>query len=192
MGLDMYLERCDRRAYGFKDMDIDEIRVSNPALYEVVKPYIHKRGNERYSWESLFEEVGYWRKANAIHKWFVENVQDDVDDCGRYEVSKEQLETLLSTCEQVLASCKLVKGKVKNGYTFDENGNKIPIFEDGEYIADPTIAEELLPTQSGFFFGGTDYDEWYLEDIKYTIDLLKDVLATTDFDKEMVVYTSSW
>ena len=27
------------------------------------------------------EEVGYWRKANAIHKWFVDNVQDGNDDC---------------------------------------------------------------------------------------------------------------
>lgn len=191
MGLDMYLERCDRRAYGFKDMDIDEIRVSNPALYEMVKPYIQKRGGEFYSWESIFEEVGYWRKANAIHKWFVENVQDDVDDCDRYEVSKEQLEELLETCIKVRDGLKLVKGLVENGRTY-ENGQWKPIIEEGEYIEDPTIAEELLPTQSGFFFGSTNYDQWYMQDITATIEILTNVLETTDFDREMVVYTSSW
>ena len=27
-------------------------------------------------------QIASWRKANAIHKWFVDNVQDGVDDCG--------------------------------------------------------------------------------------------------------------
>jgi len=39
-------------------------------------------------------EAMYWRKANAIHKWFVDNVQEGTDDCGNYSVSKEQLEEL--------------------------------------------------------------------------------------------------
>lgn len=29
----------------------------------------------------IYVKVGYWRKANAVHKWFVENVQDGVDEC---------------------------------------------------------------------------------------------------------------
>ena len=29
-------------------------------------------------------EVLMWRKANAIHNWFVQNVQKGVDDCGVY------------------------------------------------------------------------------------------------------------
>ena len=45
----------------------------------------------RGTWEDDHEEVGYWRKANQIHKWFVDNVQDGVDDCGEYKVTKEQL-----------------------------------------------------------------------------------------------------
>lgn len=47
------------------------------------------------------EKVGYWRKANAIHRWFVENVQDGVDDCRSYNVSREQLEELLWLCKNV-------------------------------------------------------------------------------------------
>ena len=44
-------------------------------------------------------EIIYWRKANAIHKWFVENVQEGVDDCGEYEVTVEQLTELRDLCK---------------------------------------------------------------------------------------------
>lgn len=48
------------------------------------------------------EEVAYWRKANAIHGWFVNNVQDGIDDCKSYYVSRTQLQELLDTCKEVL------------------------------------------------------------------------------------------
>ena len=191
MGLDMYLERCNRKAWGFRGVDIDKAKTDNPKLYEELKPFIHKRGGEIYSWESIFEEIGYWRKANAIHKWFVDNAQDGVDDCDYYEVSKEQLEDLLDTCIQVRDASMMKHGWVNNGQRF-ENGMWCPIFEEGEVIVDTTVAEALLPTQSGFFFGGTDYDQWYMEDIMDTIEIITKVLETTDFALEMVFYSSSW
>lgn len=190
MGLDMYLDKCNRKAWGYKDMDIDKMKTDRPALYEELKPLIVMRG--QYSpWESFFSEVGYWRKANAIHKWFVDNVQDGIDNCEYYEVTKEQLEELLEVCIKVREGSKLVKGMIKNGERV-ENGKWVPIMEDGEYIEDPSVAEELLPTTSGFFFGSTEYDQWYLEDIEDTINILTKALETTDFDREMVVYSASW
>ena len=191
MGLDMYLDRCDRRAWGYKHLDIDEVKVNKPQLYEELKPYIHQRGSEHYHWESLFEKVGYWRKANAIHKWFVDNVQDGADDCEYYEVSKEQLENLLSICIEVRDKSKMGKGWVKNGETY-ANGMWCPNYEEGATIINPEVAKELLPTQSGFFFGSTEYDEYYMQDIIDTIDIITTVLETTDFDREMVVYCASW
>lgn len=190
MGLDMYLDKCNRKAWGYKDVDIDEVKGNNPALYEELKPFIVERG-QYYHWESLFEEVGYWRKANAIHRWFVENVQNNVDDCGRYEVSKEQLEELLAACIKVRDESKLASGWVKNGERC-ENGQWFPCVEEGEYIENPEVAEELLPTQGGFFFGSTDYDQWYMRDIFDTIDILTKVLGTTDFDREIITYYASW
>ena len=89
-------------------------------------------------------------------------------------------------------SCKLIPAKVENGYTFDGKGNKIYQYTDGLAVEDSSVAEELLPTQSGFFFGGTGYDEYYIEDVKETIDIITNVLETTDFDKEMIYYVSSW
>ena len=40
-------------------------------------------------------EEGYWRKANAIHQWFVHNAQNDNDDCKKYPVKRKKLESLL-------------------------------------------------------------------------------------------------
>lgn len=47
--------------------------------------------------------VGYWRKAHDIHGWFVENVQDGVDNCGEYYVSRTSLTELKEGIERVLA-----------------------------------------------------------------------------------------
>lgn len=190
MGLDMFLERCNRKAWGYKDFDIEDVKESNPKLYEEIKPFLTMRG-KYVQWESIFAEVGYWRKANAIHKWFVENVQDENDDCGYYEVTKEQAEELLNTCKKVKAETQTEKNWVKNGEKL-ANGMWCPIFEEGDIIVNPEIAEELLPTQEGFFFGGTGYDQWYIQSIEDTIEILTRALEETDFDKEMLVYTSSW
>lgn len=147
---------------------------------------------KNYGYPCIIDQVGYWRKANQIHNWFVEHVQDGEDDCCYHnEVTKEVLEELLDTCEKVLASCELVPAKIKNGYTYNENG-RVYNYVDGMIVKDPSVAERLLPSCSGFFFGDTDYDEYYINDIKYTIDIIIKALETTDFEKEMIYYVSSW
>ena len=52
-----------------------------------------------------FEAI-YWRKANAIHKWFVDNVQKGEDDCRSYGVDVDDLENLLLTVDVCLANKK--------------------------------------------------------------------------------------
>ena len=118
-------------------------------------------------------------------------ITDLEDDCDYYDVSKEQIKELLEICITIKNKSKMQKGFVKNGETY-KNGMWCPCYEEGEYIINPEIASELLPTQDGFFFGGTAYDQWYMENIKSTIDILTKTLEETDFDREMVVYNSSW
>lgn len=127
--------------------------------------------------------VAEWRKANQIHKWFVDHVQDGRDDCGTYEVEVEQLQELLDTVNKVLGSTKLVKGQVHNGYSLDHNFNKVYHVSDGMVLEDTETAEELLPTQEGFFFGGTDYDQYYWDDLEFTKERLEAVLATVEKDQ---------
>ena len=110
----------------------------------------------------------YWRKANAIHEWFVDNVQYGEDDCGTYEVEVEQLIKLRDTCNKVINASHLVPGKLYAGTQY-KNGKEKRLYEDGLVVEDPSVAKELLPTSDGFFFGGTDYDEWYINDLKRTV-----------------------
>lgn len=146
----------------------------------------------KYPWMRIAEEVGYWRKANQIHNWFVTNIQDGVDDCNYHrEVTEEDLHELLDICKRVLDSCEMVEGQINNGWEY-RDGQRIPIVENGKYVKDSSVAEELLPSTSGFFFGGTDYDEYYISDLKNTIVIINQVLETTDFDTQMIYYVSSW
>lgn len=142
----------------------------------------------------VIEEVAYWRKANAIHRWFVDNIADGADDCRDIEVSRENLQTLLDLVTTVLASSTLVPAKIKNGYRITSDGTEDPIMEDGQVIADPRVAMELLPTQSGFFFGSTDYDQYYIEDLQHTRDALTEILNDTEAEDQShhFVYRASW
>ena len=103
----------------------------------------------------------YWRKANAIHHWFVENVQQGEDDCGIYEVTTENLRNLKDDVMYVLS--------------------------------DMSAAPQVLPTAGGFFFGSTDYDEWYREDLLKTLEHVGDMLKHHQNNPNTkFYYHSSW
>lgn len=92
MGLDQYLKKKIYIGAYFDHRDVKgvvDISISGQKV-----PVNMKR-------LSLIEErVGYWRKANHIHKWFVDKVQDGRDDCKEYYVSVEQLKSLLDDCKK--------------------------------------------------------------------------------------------
>lgn len=183
MGLDQYLYRKQYVKQWEHDTPEKKYSVTvkrGGKLVKEIKP-------ERISY--ITEQVAYWRKANQIHKWFVDNVQDGNDDCKEYYVTEEQLQELVDLCAKVLANSKLVDGKVVNGYTVGEKG-WIPNMEDGKNIEDPKTAKELLPNQAGFFFGSEEYDEWYLEQIQETHDTLKALLE--EKSNGDYYYESSW
>jgi len=152
MGLDMYLYKKNYIWTGdwIKPEARQEVVVKKGGdIDTTIKP-------ERVKY--VVEEVGYWRKANQIHKWFVDVVQQGEDDCGSYYVGRESLEELLDICKKIQA--------------------------------DNSLAESLLPSQSGFFFGNTEYDEWYFKDIEDTIAILEEVLSDKNADN--FEYHSSW
>jgi hypothetical protein len=140
------------------------------------------------------EEVMYWRKANHIHAWFVDNVQDGQDDCGTYQVDWEQLRWLLSQCKKVIKASELVDGMMYAGTVYDQEHPKgLAQREPGKVIKDPAVARELLPTRAGFFFGCEEYDEDYLNSVVETRDWIVSML--NDHDAGVpgdIYYQSSW
>lgn len=188
MGLDMYLGRKKyigavyehRKVKGTIDIEINGKKI--PIEFNKIS-YIEER-------------AGYWRKANAIHKWFVDNVQDGVDDCKEYWISTENLKKLLNICKEVKEKAILEDGLVHNGYKL-ENGEWKPILEDGKVVINQEICEELLPTESGCFFGSTEYDEYYMYDINNTIEILEKLLKDEEELNKQGFYSdfyyqSSW
>jgi hypothetical protein len=135
--------------------------------------------------------VAYWRKANAIHKWFVDNVQGGRDECQLSWVKREQLQALADLCEEVLAGSELVMADVEDGSTFGNGAGK-PNVVRRLMVKDSGLAAAKLPTQSGFFFGGTGYDRGYVEDLRSTADQLRAVLADERFKGFDFYYQSSW
>jgi hypothetical protein len=76
--------------------------------------------SETQTLQEVTVRVGYWRKANQIHKWFVDNVQEGNDNCGDYYVSRESLQALRTLCQQVIDFRHLATDKLppQSGFFF--------------------------------------------------------------------------
>lgn len=187
MGLDMYL-RAEKyvSGYDFRPQDDQSKYRQLVELFGVEDTVDPDTPSATVSFT-----IGYWRKANHIHNWFVENVQDGVDECQESFVSREQLRDLRKLCKRVLKSTELIEGHVLMGTTYSsEHPEGRDDWNPGKVLSDARLAEELLPTTSGFFFGGTAYDEWYWRDLERTVEIIdKALVLPDDWDFE---YQSSW
>ena len=160
MGLDMYLTRRTYvKHWEYKGNDNVQISVTlHGKPYQNIDPM-------RVSY--IVEDVMYWRKANWIHKWFVDNVQGGNDDCGEYSLESSQLERLMNLCKEVMDTAIVKDGKIAN---------------------DQDMAD-ILPTEGGFFFGSEGYDQWYIDETERTYYALRDLLSE---GAELYYYHSSW
>lgn len=57
-------------------------------------------------------------------------------------------------------------------------------------LKDHSKAKELLPTCDGFFFGSTEYDDYYFEQLQKTIDIIDEIDDIADY--ELFQYCPSW
>lgn len=55
-------------------------------------------------------------------------------------------------------------------------------------LSDHSLAEDILPTEPGFFFGSTDYDEWYYRDVEQVLEWCNKTLSSSDEDDWFVIY----
>jgi hypothetical protein len=100
MGLDMYLSKKfyvggqyeHRGVNGIINLNINSGRDAS------VKSYTFDPKKVEY----ITFSAAYWRKANSIHKWFVDHCQDGIDDCRESYVDTSQLEELRELCKKVL------------------------------------------------------------------------------------------
>ena len=169
MGLDMYLEirKSEYRSKYSKDKG-SRLKLEYP---KDITEFIPNLTDLRISRQTNYE-VGYWRKANQIHNWFMQNCaardeyDNPIDDCRPVEITVDKLEALLDTCKKVLA--------------------------------DHSLAGSLLPTADGFFFGSTEYDDYYFGELEQTVEIIEPVLKFAKHKLEIkdytweVYYQASW
>lgn len=162
MGLDMYLyiDKYVSRMNYDRSADGDLTATVQPVFQAITEALGTESLIRSDDWTGYTVQVpvGYWRKANAIHGWIVDNCAKGVDECQRIYVPREKAQELVEYCKIVL----------------DENDK----------------ADELLPPVAGFFFGGQEVDEWYLNDIQQTIDIFEPLLTSEYADS--IHYQASW
>lgn len=185
MGLDMYLT-ANRYVGGW-----DHNNTKEKKQYNQICDIMGLNGAKDSPHVTLNLCVAYWRKANAIHGWFIEHcAPGKVDDCRPFHVERSELEELVRLCKESLALAETVDDTVNVGYTFDKDGKK-PITQPGKVVTNVKMLADRLPVQSGFFFGGTDYDEFYLDDLRDTVEQLERVLKETA-EGDSFEYRASW
>ena len=136
--------------------------VKYPEDLKIFSDYIYDRKFKSELIETTYQ-IGYFRKFNALHSYIVKTFANGVDDCQDIILYKEDVEQIKKVLDDVLNAHQQVEK-----------------------------AKELLPTQSGFFFGGTDYDEFYFEDVKVAADLMQSFLDNFDFENYQLIYEASW
>ena len=122
---------------------------------------------ERYC---IFEQLARIPKANQIFNWFIQNVMNGEPSKKHYNVTKDQLSMLLDALN-----------KVKNS-----------ISEVG--IVNEKVAKCVMPvlTNGGYFFGTTEYDAIYTAQIIDAIDIINNILSTTDFNEQAIYFNATW
>jgi len=98
MGLDMYLSA---KRYLYRDAD-EPISDGINELLGIPSDKSKRFCGASFVAKEISIEAMGWRKANAIHGWFVENCQDGRDECQESYVSRDKLRELVDLCQEAL------------------------------------------------------------------------------------------
>jgi hypothetical protein len=168
MGLDQYLNVS--RSESNWNFEVDE-RGENDKYNKIIDIMgLDKARLERHPSIRIEYTAIYWRKANQIHGWFVENLGEGEDTCQEMYVPRTALVQLQDTCLRLLEAKSLDVDNLEE------------------------LATELLPPTGGFFFGTYEIDEWYWGDIQHTYDSLTELLEDIpegNWDHH-ITYQASW
>jgi len=113
-------------------------------------------------YSDMLEELAYFRKYNHLVAWVNKNVQK-VKNCSYITLTREQLQQLLEDAKKALQAYK------------EGNFDKI---------------KKLMPNASGFFFGDTEYNDYYKRKLEDTIEQIKRILNNYS-DKEFI-FQADW
>ena len=188
MGLDINFWRLKKTAYDQynqdtenweenikpKDITWDEYE----KLPEKEREAYDEANRQRPHFSDYAEEIGYFRKVNFLVSFF--NYEEN---CELKEITYEEVKWLKTACETVL-----------DAYTDSEGWRNREDADAYDYEDEPweDVADSYLPTQEGFFFGSTDYDEYYISDVREVKEWCEKVLADTNKEEDVLIMDCWW
>ncbi len=111
------------------------------------------------------EKIAYWRKANMIHAWFERRICSNNPEFTHF-VNSWDYEVSYEDLVCLLDDIKKV-------------------------LVNNTIAGEVLPTCSGFFFGSLLYDEYYFDILSNSQKMLEEILKEY-CEGDTFFYSATW
>lgn len=171
MGLDIYFDKCKRGDYERYEKAHKEWAEKQPEsskvheddyekLSEEEKKKIQQDVREWYDKEPRMADYGISDIGYFRKVNFLMSFFNYYDNCVFRKVEKSELEDLRERCYKILSAKKKER---------------------------QALAEDLLPTQSGFFYGSTEYNEYYFDDVKEVKEWVEGVLENLDDKKEQVL-----
>lgn len=152
MGLDMYL--YFRKYDSILSIDGIDIDGFYPPELDVFAREHFKRN---FLSKTTDYQIGYWRKANAIHKWIVDNCADGVDECQTIYIIDEQLEELYGRVCKVLDDPAKAKSLLPTSEGFFFGGLEY----DDWYFDNLKYTKDLLERVMDFLKEHKDYSVVY-------------------------------
>ena len=146
--------------------------------------------------------IGYFRKVNCLLPHF-----EYVGNCEYLEIEKSQIEDLVYKAKELLAVYDTISYQL-HLQSIEVNYYK-EIYKDNQEMCDERckpflkkideiwkpfeeVADQMLPTTTGCFFGSQEYRDWYVSDLKSIVAAFEKILDETDFDVEQVLMYCWW
>lgn len=172
MGLDVYFYKGKRKNYNAYTKAFKEWQEKEPESGKMAHDEYEKLSKAKQ--EEIQKENSEWYESQPkMDKYDITDIGyfrkvnflmaffKYEDNCEFKEIAKCELEDLVERCNAVLTTPK--KSRQEK-------------------------AEDLLPTQSGFFYGSTDYNEWYYKDVEDVRDWASEVLENLKDDEIILMY----
>lgn len=219
MGLDIYFHHVSRQFEGdptdnkqfnefTEQVDKDAQETLRGKVEKLLKPLREawKNAETNDYWKGIYKEryftfVEKLRPLIAVnYDWHIRPYTEKIHDLPELEeMLKKEIDGFWEQYNAYFRKVNFLfkyfedRGKmVDQYYAFVEPEDVEDIIDRCQRInKDHSLAHELLPTQSGFFFGSTDYDEYYFYDIQDCLRQMKAYLKL--FKKEGTGYVIfSW
>lgn len=161
MGLDSYIFKTTKKEQHEKMYEIFSTKVKGRTKGIPLGDMVLFVDDDANYMDELSPDI-YWRKFNHVTAWISEKVLCNPKDKFQKSIcviTKNDFSRLLDDCHKVLNHC---------------------ITSDGTIVIDEKFCKEIFPSFQTLFGGSTDYDEFFIKELKTVITDLNNLLLTSN------------